>query len=70
LGEHSRHEIADHLLPLLTFGSRRKEVGAVLFVGDDWAEDHHDVEIEIGRVAGWLNVGCPRGSKGWPGCMR
>ena len=29
-----------------------KEVGAVLFVGDDWAEDHHDVELvdEHGKV--------------------
>jgi len=29
-----------------------REVGAVLFVGDDWAEDHHDVELvdEQGKV--------------------
>ncbi|MEP7370336.1 MAG: hypothetical protein ABI662_11820 [Dermatophilaceae bacterium] len=31
---------------------RGEEVGAVLFVGDDWAEDHHDVELvdEDGKV--------------------
>ena len=22
----------------------------MLFVGDDWAETHHDIEIEAGRV--------------------
>jgi hypothetical protein len=38
-------------LPLLTCRFEVKEVGRVLFVGDDWAEAHHDVEIvdEQGR---------------------
>jgi hypothetical protein len=37
--------------------------GAMLFVGDDWAEDHHDVEIvdEGGKVLGPAGVS-PRGS--------
>ena len=36
-----------------------------LFVGDDWAEDHHDVEVmdEAGTGAGHAG-GCRRG---WPG---
>jgi hypothetical protein len=41
----------------------------LLFVGDDWAEEHHDVELQdqAGRVlagAGWR-----RGLPGSPGCM-
>ena len=33
----------------------------MIFVGDDWAEDHHDVYLmdELGR--GWRRGGCPRG---------
>jgi transposase len=40
------------VLPLAS-GCRAREV-AVLFAGDDWAEDHHDVEVqdEPGRVLG------------------
>ena len=35
-----------------------------LFVGDDWAEDHHDVEL-MDRPGGcWPGGGCPRGSPG------
>ena len=39
-----------------------------LFVGDDWAEGHHDVEVmdELGKV--WPGGGCPRGWPGWPSC--
>jgi transposase len=44
LGEHSRHEIADRLLPLLMLVLEVEEE-CMLFVGDDWAEDHHDIEI-------------------------
>jgi transposase len=38
-------------LPLLTEVTDRAEAG-VLFAGDDWAEDHHDIELqdEQGRV--------------------
>ena len=43
----------------------------MLFVGDDWAEDHHDIEIvdDDGQGAG-PHDGCPRGSRGSPGCTR
>ena len=36
----------------------------MLFVGDDWAEDHHDVEIvnEQGRRRTWQ----PTSAKHWP----
>ena len=32
----------------------------MIFIGDDWAEDHHDVYVmdEAGR--GWRRVGCPK----------
>lgn len=35
-----------------------------LFAGDDWAEDHHDVEVmnEAGRVPGRARL-----PGGWPG---
>ena len=40
-----------------------------LFVGDDWAEDHHDVELmdAAGRLLA-RRPGCRRGWPGWPGC--
>ena len=40
-----------------------------LFVGDDWAEDHHDVELmdATGRVLAQAS-GCQRAWPGWPGC--
>jgi transposase len=44
VGEHSSHEIAASLLPLLRVVLEAKEE-RVLFVGDDWAEAHHDIEI-------------------------
>ena len=35
---------------------------AMLFVGDDWAEDHHDVEIVDDTGGGrWHVDGCPNG---------
>ena len=39
-----------------------------LLVGDDWAEDHHDVEVmdATGRVL--ARGGCRRGWPGWRGC--
>ena len=30
----------------VSYRSNRKELLGVLFIGDDWAEDHHDIEIE------------------------
>ena len=39
-----------------------------LFVGDDWAEDHHDVEVMDAAGRCWQMRGCPRGWRGWPGC--
>ena len=41
----------------------------LLFVGDDWAEDHHDVEIqdEAGRKLAARRL--PEGAAGSPGCM-
>ena len=40
----------------------------MLFVGDDWAEDHHDIEIvdDDGKVL----VRKRLGSRGSPGCTR
>ena len=42
----------------------------MLFVGDDWAEAHHDIEIvdEAGR--GWCGAGCQKASRVSAGCMR
>jgi hypothetical protein len=44
--------------------------GRLLFVGDDWAEAHHDVEVmdAVGRRL--AKAGCPREWRGWPGCTR
>ena len=41
-----------HAAERMSVSARVKEVGAMLFVGDDWAEDHHDVELvdEHGKV--------------------
>lgn len=40
----------------------------LLFVGDDWAEDHHDVEVrdESGRRLGKARL--EEGIAGSPGC--
>jgi hypothetical protein len=40
-----------------------------LLVGDDWAEDHHDVELmgAAGRVLARARL--PGGWRAWPGCM-
>lgn len=42
----------------------------LLFVGDDWAEAHHDVELMDAAGGGWPRPGCLRGWWGWPGCTR
>jgi transposase len=51
VGEHLsiRSLAVSSVLPMLVSGSWKED--AVLFVGDDWAEDHHDVEVvdEDGR---------------------
>ena len=41
-----------------------------LFVGDDWAEDHHDVEVmdEAGKVLAKRRL--PEGVAGMTNCMR
>ena len=42
-----------------------------LLVGDDGAEDHHDVEVmNEARERCWRSGGCPRAWPGWPGCTR
>ena len=40
-----------------------------MFVGLDWAEDHHDVYIEDDRRPPLGGAGCPKASRGWPGSM-
>ena len=35
----------------------------MLFVGDDWAEAHHDVYLMDDAGGGWRRGGCPRD---WP----
>lgn len=30
----------------------------MLFVGDDWAEDHHDIEIVATWAGAWPGDGC------------
>jgi hypothetical protein len=44
---------------LLVMVSSGEEMGMVLFVGDDWAEDHHDVEVQdaAGRRRGKVRLG-------------
>lgn len=42
----------------------------MLFIGDDWAEDHHDLEIEDGTVAGSHGLGCLRDWRASPGYTR
>ena len=38
---------------------------AKVFVGHDWAEDHHDVHRRRRRrAAGWRRPGCPEGVEG------
>jgi hypothetical protein len=52
LGEHLNYEIAGCLLHAAERCTGTTDGGAwMLFVGDDWAEDHHDIEIvdEKGR---------------------
>ena len=35
-----------------------------LFVGDHWAEDHHDIELMTARAAGWPKARLPEGVAG------
>ena len=32
----------------------------MIFIGDDWAEDHHDVYLMDEAGGGWRLGGCPR----------
>ena len=41
----------------------------MLFVGDDWAQDHHDVEIQDESGRRLAKARLPEGWPGWPGCM-
>ena len=38
----------------------------MLFVGNDWAEAHHDVELVDDPGRCWRGVGCQRAWRGWP----
>ena len=51
VGEHLTIRTLDVSSTLLRSGRSERRRLRVLFVGDDWAEDHHDVEIvdEQGR---------------------
>jgi hypothetical protein len=40
----------------------------MLFVGDDWAEDDHDVELVDEAATGWPRHGRREGSTASPGC--
>jgi hypothetical protein len=42
----------------------------VLFVGDDWAEAHHDVELMDASGRRLAKARLARGWRGWPGCTR
>jgi hypothetical protein len=41
----------------------------MLFVGNDWAEDHHDVEIVDEQGRRFARRPLPGGLEGSPGCM-
>ena len=47
-----------------------EELVRVLFIGDDWAEDHHDVELEDEGGRGSRGSGCRRAWRASPGCTR
>ena len=50
------------------FGVHGEMESLVLFVGDDWAEDHHDVEVQDEHGPGVAPAGrLPEGVAGWPG---
>ena len=34
----------------------------MLFLGDDWAEAHHDIELQDEKVVSWHDDAC---RKGW-----
>ena len=40
----------------------------MLFIGDDWAEAHHDIEIEDDSGVCWPGNGCRRDWLGSPRC--
>jgi hypothetical protein len=42
----------------------------VMFIGDDWAEDHHDVEIEGDDGRRLARARCPRAWRASAGCTR
>jgi len=50
-----------------TSGAQQEE--QVIFVGDDWAEDHHDVAVMDGGARCWPAGACLRGWPGWRSAM-
>jgi hypothetical protein len=60
------------VLPLAAEEYRCGEDGLVvrLFVGDDWAEDHHDVEVMDAAGRKLAKARLPEGVAGWLGCTR
>ena len=40
----------------------------MIFVGDDWAEDHHDVYVMSETGSGWRHGSCPRDWRASEGC--
>ena len=45
-------------------GDEKGGVLVVLFVGDDWAEDHHDVEVQDESGRGLATARLPEGVEG------
>jgi hypothetical protein len=35
----------------------------MIFVGDDWAEDHHDIHVMDAGGHDWRRAACPKGSR-------
>ena len=42
----------------------------MIFVGNDWAEDHHDVYLMDEGEPAWGPGVSRKGSRVWPACMR
>ncbi len=42
----------------------------MLFLGDDWAEAHHDIELQDEHGRTLARVGFRKGSPVWRSCMR
>ena len=42
----------------------------MLFLGNDWSEAHHDVELQDEHGRCWYGDGCPKRWFGWRSCTR